>query len=57
MAVSTGFMKFYSFFTLALPPIVSLSTFVALGVHSAKGLARGAARCFAALSLTGVQAA
>src|SRR6266704_890604 len=43
--------------------VVTLSTFVSLGVNSAKGLSRGAARCFAQhdmvvhLSLTWLQAA
>jgi hypothetical protein len=31
-----------------------LSTFVPLSVHSAKGLSRSATRCFAALSMTGL---
>ncbi len=36
------------------PSIVTLSTFVALSVNSAKGLAQWAERCFAALNMTGV---
>ncbi len=36
------------------PSTVTLSTFATLSVNSAKGLARWAARCFAALSMTGL---
>ncbi len=35
-----------------LPNTVTLSTFATLSVNSAMGLVRGAARCFAALSMT-----
>ncbi len=37
---------------LSVSCIVTLSPFVAFRVNSAKGLARGAQRCFAALSMT-----
>src|SRR6266702_2556810 len=50
--------RFLSYSSLGCPgaasPFVTLSTFVALSVHSAKGLSRWAARYFAVLDVTGL---
>ncbi len=47
-----GSVGFPWFSPVPLSPRVTLSTFATLRVNSAKGLARGASRCFAALSMT-----